>query len=192
MVRVIPYLLHRPTLELGASREEVKQMQNILNQRLKEFDTASSFPQNVAETGYFNQNTLIAVKYLQCLTFLPIDGIVGPKTWALLCEGPASLPRLHVGTASSVVKAVQEALRYAGYYFGTVDGVFQQKTAAAVKDFQVSCQMTADGVINPQTWKALIKLDAHAKYCYVNMIDSCYEKHEQAWLGTFSDVDCHN
>ncbi|MCV3212939.1 peptidoglycan-binding protein [Plectonema radiosum NIES-515] len=191
MVRVIPCFLHRPTLELGASREEVKQMQKVLNQRLSEFDTASSFPQNVAETGYFNQNTLIAVKYLQCLTFLPVDGIVGPKTWAFLSEGPGSLPRLRVGTASSVVKAVQEALRYAGYYSGAVDGVFQQKTAAAVKDFQVSCQMTADGVINPQTWKGLIKLDAHGKYCYINLIDRCYEKYEH-WDGSFSYVNWHN
>lgn len=191
MVTAQACLLNTPTLELNASRKEVKQMQKILNQRLAEFDTASPFPQKVSETGYFNQNTLIAVKYLQCLAFLPIDGIVGPKTWAFLCDGPTSLPRLHVGTASSVVKAVQEALRYAGYYFGATDGVFGLKTAIAVKDFQLSCQMTGDGVINPRTWNALIKLEAHAKYCYVNMIDTCYESSEH-WQGNFSDINWDN
>lgn len=157
--------INRPTLEFRSSHQVVKQMQKVLNQRLAEFDTASSLPNKVSETGYFTRNTQIAVQYLQCLAFLRVDGIVGPKTWAFLCDGPASLPQLRVGTASSVVKAVQEALKDAGYYLGAVDGIFGAKTAQAVKDFQKSYHLTVDGIIGSQTWNALIKLESHSNHC---------------------------
>jgi peptidoglycan hydrolase-like protein with peptidoglycan-binding domain len=167
---IIQCPLNRPTLEFGASREVVKQMQKVLNQRLAEFDALSSLPQKVSESGYFDKNTRIAVKYLQCLAFLPVDGIVAPKTWAFLCDGSASLPRLRIGTASSVVISVQQLLKDAGYYFGKVDGVFGAKTAEAVVVFQASRHLTSDGIIDPQTWNALIRTDFHIKYCRINLV----------------------
>jgi peptidoglycan hydrolase-like protein with peptidoglycan-binding domain len=162
--------LNRPTLEYGASREAVKQMQQVLNHRLGEFNAASSLPEKVSETGFFGQNTVIAVKFLQCLAFLPVDGIVGPKTWAFLCDGSASLPRLRIGTSSCVVIGVQQLLKDTGYYFDKIDGVFGTKTAEAVIIFQASCHLTANGIIDPQTWNALIKLDYHIKYCRITII----------------------
>ncbi|MDF5715473.1 MAG: peptidoglycan-binding protein [Rhizonema sp. NSF051] len=168
MNTVIPCIINRPTLEIGSGHQVVRQMQRVLNQRLAQFDRALSSPKNISETGHFDPNTLMAVKYLQCLAFLPVDGVVGPKTWAFLCDGPASLPRLRLGTASSVVKAVQEALKDVGYYRGAVDGVFGAKTTVAVQNFQKSCEIVADGVMGWETWNELIKLDVHSSHCRLN------------------------
>ena len=76
----------KPTLQFGASGQIVKEMQKALNQRLIQLDTVSVSPLSVSTTGYFDRQTRDAVKYLQCLAFLTIDGVVGEKTWAYLCQ----------------------------------------------------------------------------------------------------------
>ena len=52
-------------------------------------------------------------------------------------------------------KIVQEALKYAGYYKGTVDGKIGNMTKQAIKAFQKDHGLTADGIIGSKTWDAL-------------------------------------
>ncbi|MGH8000367.1 MAG: peptidoglycan-binding domain-containing protein [Brasilonema sp.] len=158
----------KPTLQFGASGQIVKEMQKALNQRLIQLDTVSISPLSVSTTGYFDRETTDAVKYLQCLAFLTIDGIVGEKTWAYLCNSVASLPILSFGSNGTVVKAVQQALKVGGYYFGAIDGIFGVKTEAAVLAFQAECSLASDGIIEPFTWSALSKLDSHSSRCSMN------------------------
>ncbi len=158
--------INKPFLVLGSSGEVVTEMQKVLNQRLVELPY---FQKEVSITGYFGQNTLILVKYLQCVVFLPVDGIVGPKTWAYLCEGVASLPQLSLGSTGSLVKSVQEEMKNTKYYFGAIDGNFGAKTALSVKTFQTSRQLTEDGIIEEQTWTELIKLDTHVQRCHITI-----------------------
>ncbi len=157
--------INRPFLVIGSSGSAVTEMQKLLNQRLLELPY---FQHEVAVTGYFGQNTLVLVKYLQCLVFLPVDGIVGPKTWAYLCEGVSSLPQLSLGSTGSFVKAVQEELKSIHYYRGAIDGHFDSNTALSVQAFQTSRQLIAHGIIEIQTWTELINLDTHIQQCQIN------------------------
>ncbi len=52
-------------------------------------------------------------------------------------------------------KEIQQALKNAGIYQGTVDGVIGPKTKKAIKDFQAQNNLTADGRVGPKTWAAL-------------------------------------
>jgi peptidoglycan hydrolase-like protein with peptidoglycan-binding domain len=161
----------RSTVQLNASGRVVSDMQTALNARLKEIDTVSRSPLQVAITGSFEDKTRTAVQYLQCLAFLKVDGIVGNSTWAYLCEGSASMPVLRKGASGSLVGKVQQALKDGDFYKSAVDGDFGAKTDAAVKAFQAARSgLVADGVIGEKTWTELSRFDAHSKVCFVDNI----------------------
>jgi peptidoglycan hydrolase-like protein with peptidoglycan-binding domain len=167
MLRTIQLPTKRPPLQFGASGQIVKDMQKALNQRLAQLDTISASPLSVSTTGYFDKQTRDAVKYLQCLAFLTVDGIVGAETWAYLSDGAGSLPELYVGSHGKHVKASQQALRDSYYYFGGLDGIFGAKTEEAVRDFQAEHLLKIDGIIGMHTWNELSKLDSHAFRCSI-------------------------
>lgn len=52
-------------------------------------------------------------------------------------------------------KAIQQALKTAGFYTGAVDGNIGPKTKAAIKEFQSKNGLAADGKVGPKTWAAL-------------------------------------
>jgi cytoskeletal protein RodZ len=62
---------------------------------------------------------------------------------------------LHPGDTGTQVKQLQQALNSLGYDVGTPDGVYGPKTEAAVKEFQTKQNLTADGIVGPQTLRAL-------------------------------------
>ena len=61
---------------------------------------------------------------------------------------------LEHGSSGRWVRALQEALREAGYELD-VDGSFGDATYAAVRDFQSNNDLDVDGVVGPNTWAAL-------------------------------------
>jgi peptidoglycan hydrolase-like protein with peptidoglycan-binding domain len=161
----------RPVLKLNASGQVVSQLQKALNERLQEIDTISTFPLQVPITGFYGEQTQLAVKYLQCLAFLKIDGIVGANTWAYLCDGGASMPVLRRGALSPLVGQVQQALKNGNFYQSAIDNDFGAKTEAAVKAFQAGRSgLVADGVIGAKTWTELSRFDGHASFCFVTQI----------------------
>lgn len=168
MPGAIQFSTNRPTLQFGAFGQVVKEMQKALNKRLAQLDPVSVYPLSVSTTGYFDRQTQDAVKYLQCLAFLKVDGVVGPKTWAYLHDGSASLPQLAIGSSGTFVTAVQEVLKAGNYYFKAVDGIFGVKTEEAVRDFQTEHLLTSNGIVESLTWNALSKFDAHASGCNIN------------------------
>ncbi|MEG4286040.1 peptidoglycan-binding protein [Microcoleus sp. A006_D1] len=68
-------------------------------------------------------------------------------------ENPATA--LTKGAAGSKVKTLQVRLEVQGYAPGPIDGIFGARTATAVKKFQEYQGLTADGVVDATTWKAL-------------------------------------
>jgi murein L,D-transpeptidase YcbB/YkuD len=50
---------------------------------------------------------------------------------------------------------VQQSLKNAGFYTGSVDGVVGPRTKKAIRDFQVHNNLNSDGRIGPQTWAKL-------------------------------------
>ena len=61
------------------------------------------------------------------------------------------------GSKGSVVKECQTRLVELGYDVGScgIDGIFGKETLAAVKAFQQDHRLKVDGIVGPQTWKAL-------------------------------------
>lgn len=60
------------------------------------------------------------------------------------------------GSRGADVTYLQECLNERSYSVGSVDGIFGNKTLAAVKAFQADYGLTVDGIVGPKTWSALI------------------------------------
>lgn len=64
-------------------------------------------------------------------------------------------PQETIQSGKPTPKEIQQALKNAGIYQGTVDGVIGPKTKKAIKDFQTQNNLTADGRVGPKTWTTL-------------------------------------
>lgn len=64
-------------------------------------------------------------------------------------------PTLRRKAKNEAVTRLQKALRDAGFDPGPVDGAFGSGTQRAVKAFQASCGLEADGIVGKKTWAAL-------------------------------------
>lgn len=62
---------------------------------------------------------------------------------------------MKMGSTGEDVRQLQEMLNALGYSCGTADGLFGNRTHAAVVVFQKHNGLTVDGVVGPKTWKAL-------------------------------------
>jgi peptidoglycan hydrolase-like protein with peptidoglycan-binding domain len=122
---------------------------------------------NVSADGSFGPKTASAVRAFQSAHGLGADGVVGPKTWSTLQGGGSAhstssahsssssgSPTLKVGSHGSAVTELQKLLRSNGYSV-SADGDFGAHTRDAVKSFQRSHGLSADGVVGPKTWSAL-------------------------------------
>jgi peptidoglycan hydrolase-like protein with peptidoglycan-binding domain len=67
---------------------------------------------------------------------------------------PERMPRLAIGSEEAAVEVLTSALRYLGYNVD-LSAKFTQQVADAVRQFQSSAQITADGIVGRQTWSAL-------------------------------------
>ena len=68
-------------------------------------------------------------------------------------------PTLERGSKKPEVKDLQEALKALGFSPGRIDGVFGAATEKAVKAFQASVGIDADGVVGPLTWLNIDEAD---------------------------------
>ncbi|WP_236035262.1 peptidoglycan-binding domain-containing protein [Alkalihalobacterium elongatum] len=64
---------------------------------------------------------------------------------------------LRRGSKGEPVKELQRQLTSLGYNTRGIDGIFGPATEAAVRNFQKSKKLTVDGVVGPQTKRALSK-----------------------------------
>lgn len=107
--------------------------------------------------GIYGPITTAAVKNFQAANGLEVDGIVGPLTWSALGQ-TSTVPNATLGTAGAVVelgdrgsdvRSIQKLLKM------PIDGVFDRRTDAAVRNFQAANGLEADGVVGPKTATAL-------------------------------------
>lgn len=75
-------------------------------------------------------------------------------------EPPVDKPMLKRGSVGEYVKLLQKILIKLGYDLGgtSIDGKFGKKTENAVKKFQKSKGLVADGIVGPLTWTELDKV----------------------------------
>lgn len=59
------------------------------------------------------------------------------------------------GATGATVELLQATLKRAGYDPGNVDGIFGAQTRSAVIAFQRANELVADGIVGPNTWRAL-------------------------------------
>ena len=60
-----------------------------------------------------------------------------------------------MGSRGQTVREIQQKLNTLGYWSGTVDGIYGEKTAAAVRQFQRAKGLAVDGICGSQTLQAL-------------------------------------
>jgi peptidoglycan hydrolase-like protein with peptidoglycan-binding domain len=135
--------------------------------------------------GVMSPSTRSALRAFQTRKGLPVDGIAGPDTEQALRggqgpvdsaepaepaepgelfefetlefeSGASSMPTLRSGSRGSAVTDLQRRLAAAGFNPGPADGIFGGRTDAAVRSFQRSRGLSADGIVGPMTWAALL------------------------------------
>ncbi|MDE5095982.1 MAG: peptidoglycan-binding protein [Trichodesmium sp. St11_bin5] len=128
-----------------------------------------------AVDSIFGARTTKAVKAFQESVGLTVTGIVDELTWTSLAKPSfssrppiqiAKIPTLKQkqvvkvekilakGDRGSKVKTLQIGLGTMGFNPGPIDGIFGSKTTGAVKEFQKSKGIKADGIVDQKTWKA--------------------------------------
>lgn len=139
-------------LRLGARGAAVTYLQKQLN----------AHGASLTADGVFGSATLRAVKNQQSRAGIGVDGVVGPKTWSALTgasSAPAkpasgsSQPKLRPGSRGAAVTDLQKQLNAAGASI-SVDGVFGNGTAGAVRALQSAAGIGVDAVVGPKTWDA--------------------------------------
>lgn len=134
-----------PVLRRGGQGHPVPALQYLLRDR----------GHHVTVDGIFGPKTEAAVEGFQSADQIRVDGIVGPQTWGALIIVVAT------GSTGDAVRGVQEEFQFRNLSGDpgrglAVDGVFGAKTAAAVRGFQQALGITADGIVGPLTWRALV------------------------------------
>ena len=141
----------RPTLRMGDRGSQVTRLQ------VKLIDLG--YLTGPAD-GIFGSQTDAAVRGFQRDKGLTVDGIVGVNTWnaldAAVVTPPGARPVLKEGDTGSDVTLLQEKLKIAGVFPGTVTGSFGPETTQAVQQFQRNNNLVPDGIVGPLTWEALM------------------------------------
>ena len=101
--------------------------------------------------GTFDQVTETAVKKLQEVNKLTIDGTVGQTTYNLLYSDEVKANIIALGEQSEIVKKYQNRLIALGYLSGEADGNFGLSTQNAIRAFQSRNDQVVDGYLGPDT-----------------------------------------
>lgn len=147
---------HASALQVGDRGPSVRTLQDQLR-------SAGYF--NRSSTGVYSTITRNAVRRFQAARGLAVDGIAGPATQRALrgqtvaASGSNYRPisysgGLRLGSTGADVRNIQQQLRNLGYDI-TVDGVFGSATDRAVRSFQASNGLAADGIVGSATRNAL-------------------------------------
>ena len=113
--------------------------------------------------GVFLGATFAAVRAFQRERGLSEDGEVGPVTWSALVDATFTLgdrllylrrPYFH----GADVRTIQGALNALGFACGEHDGIFGTFTERAVREFQANTGLPADGIVGPDTVRAVASL----------------------------------
>jgi peptidoglycan hydrolase-like protein with peptidoglycan-binding domain len=117
-------------------------------------------------TGYFGGVTKEAVREFQKDRGLQPDGIVGKDTQASLEEHQKQVSEpshevWRLGERDAKVSEIQQQLENAGFGIpARKDGIFDEATQEAVRQFQQAKGLKVDGIVGPQTLAALPKLNS--------------------------------
>lgn len=158
-------------LRLGSEGLSVRQVQFWLRAAADNYIAL----EGVTVDGLFGRATRQAVLSFQDYFDLTADGVVGLQTWNKLYtvylavvndllapnERPGEFPgTLREGSSGTGVRELQYYLYLLGTYYSEltpveVDGIFGQRTTAAVQAWQRMNSLTADGIVGRTTWNSI-------------------------------------
>ncbi len=95
-----------------------------------------------------NERRTIKQVFWQIIAIILLNAIVIGAI-GFVYENTATLSSL--GSRGQEVRQIQRKLQNLGFYSGSVDGVYGTATQKAVRNFQKSCGITADGIAGPKT-----------------------------------------
>ena len=122
--------------------DTVKEVQTWLN---------SAYSVGLTVDGIYGVKTRAAlVKVLQKALKVTVDGVYGPET-------NRAIKNLNKGSTGDAVKVLQGLLVCNGYTAAYVDGNYGDATYNAVKAYQKSKKLLADGIAGKATFSALCK-----------------------------------
>ena len=112
--------------------------------------------------GKYSTSMLKAVKNLQKDLGLAQNGISSQELLEVIYSDGAPVSageiELHEGKSGPVVKKLQEALCALGIYDGAIDSIYDVDVTGAVKQFQLLCGYSVDGVASPELQRAVYYL----------------------------------
>ena len=86
---------------------------------------------------------------------MKLKRIIAAFAAVLVLISVSALAAYRKGDSGEQVRQIQTRLKRWGYYTGSIDGIYGSKTVAAVKYFQRTNGLTADGVCGSATLEAL-------------------------------------
>lgn len=126
--------------------------------------TALGYPVGASGAdGVFAEHTERAVRAFQAARGLTVSGVVDGRTWRELVDANLSLgdrtlylrrPQMH----GDDVRELQQVLATLGFSPGAIDGFFGTSTERAVREFQKSVGLIADGIVGRATLRAAANL----------------------------------
>ncbi|MFL0245917.1 peptidoglycan recognition protein family protein [Candidatus Clostridium stratigraminis] len=124
---------------------DILQLQKSLN-RLKVTDSSSN---KLVEDGIQGRRTTEAVKKLQSIAGIKVNGITGAQTLGAI-NSIINKPLLSLNSTGV-------AVRYLQYRLGAnIDGIYGAITRSKVVSYQSSNSLKADGIVGNNTWYRLI------------------------------------
>jgi N-acetylmuramoyl-L-alanine amidase len=110
--------------------------------------------------GVFGPKTELAVKAFQQDMGILVDGVVGEITWREIVEagykpGGRLLYLRQPPFRGADVMELQRMLNDLGFDPGAVNGLFDERTARAIREFQRNAGLTTEGVVDGEVFKTL-------------------------------------
>lgn len=165
-------------LRIGSRGLDVQTIQTYLNRIRRNYP---AIPEITDETGVFGNSTSDAVKKFQSVFNLAADGVVGKSTWYKISSIYTAVTRLaeldsegttlgigtvppgsvlRQGSRGADVITLQYLLDMISEFYPTIpgvsqDGIFGSGTRQAVIAFQQMKGLNPDGIVGPDTWRAL-------------------------------------
>ncbi len=119
--------------------------------------------------GYYGNATSRSVRAFQEARKLRVDGVCGPQTWQSLVEagyrlGDRLLYRRTPMLRGDDIAELQRRLGSLGFDAGRIDGIFGDRTANALAEFQKNVGLPADAIFGRETYNELIRLQLRKEH----------------------------
>lgn len=117
------------------------------------FDTGQTMSSNNRLRLYNLAKSLGVWGYVEPISMTPTWVHFDRRYGQSACS--AGYPILRNGSRGVYVIILQDALNTLGYVCGNLDGIFGPRTLNALKDYQRSNGLSADGIVGCNTWKKI-------------------------------------